>query len=342
MLEVGSLHDERYKEYVGKFEPTLLRIEDGVARTSTGMKLAIDLVKVVGMRRAYRIAVLARNATANAKFDASRRSFLVRAAGAAAVLPVALAPSIASATTDEESTPSCPLTLQEAQRTYKLLLSSAKYRAAASVARADGLTHVSNNAFGVWENIEGFTASSVHVLLADDEDGRRRLHFTLLYKEADGSTAEGRFMSAVVDSRTNTIESALHVDATGVQDSDGDEGASGAADASDDVSAPSAIHTALSGIHGDNEVPAGVVRFQGQGLDISLTDGVWSGTPAPQPSDGATGSTPAETVVCIRSRVTVCAGVCRFLALVGLLPAVAKCFVICSVTFSVHCVVQHI
>ncbi len=82
VLEIGSLHDERSKDHVGKMEPTLLRYDNGSVAVSTGVRVATSLVRIVGVRRAFRIAQLARAATADSGFDPSRRSFLLRAASA--------------------------------------------------------------------------------------------------------------------------------------------------------------------------------------------------------------------------------------------------------------------
>ena len=37
ILEIGSLHDQRYTDHVGKLEPTLLRYDNGAVAVSTGV-----------------------------------------------------------------------------------------------------------------------------------------------------------------------------------------------------------------------------------------------------------------------------------------------------------------
>ena len=101
IIEIGNLHDEHYRELVRKarpevkMEPTLLHLDGDSVAVSTGMRLAADLVKILGWKRAYRVAALVRSATQDASFDQSRRSFLIKAAGVAAVLP--FAPMLAKA-----------------------------------------------------------------------------------------------------------------------------------------------------------------------------------------------------------------------------------------------------
>ena len=168
VLEIGSLHDERYKDHVGKMEPTLLRYDNGSVAVSTGVRVATSLVRIVGVRRAFRIAQLARAATADSGFDPSRRSFLLRAASAAAVLPMAGVLGVKSATATEEETAPSPLTLAEAQAAYNLLLASAEYTEAHRAAVADGVHHSPSAALRAEEG--AFVGDTVFVQLGDSPE----------------------------------------------------------------------------------------------------------------------------------------------------------------------------
>ena len=214
ILEIGSLHDERYKGYVGKFEPTLLHLDGDFARTTTGYRVGIDLVKLVGMRRAYRIAVLARNAMSDTKFDASRRSFLFKAAGAVAVLPVAAVLGAKTATATE-SEPS-PLTALEAQAAYALLLASSEYAEAHRAAVADGVRHQSSSNLEAQES--AFIGDTVGVFLGGERDGKRFVGLVLSYVDSQGNRADGYYMQAMVGATSKKVLVATHVDVTEVRE----------------------------------------------------------------------------------------------------------------------------
>ncbi len=221
ILEIGSLHDERYKGYVGKFESTLLHLDGDSARTTTGYRVGIDLVKLVGMRRAYRIAVLARNAMSDTKFDASRRRFLFKAARAAAVLPLAgvlgakTATASAKTATATESEPS-PLTALEAQAAYTLLLASSEYAEAHRAAVADGVRHQRSSNLEAHES--GFIGDTVGVFLGGERDGKRFVGLVLSYVDSQGNRADGYYMQAMVDATSKKVLVATHVDATEVRE----------------------------------------------------------------------------------------------------------------------------
>ena len=209
ILEIGSLHDQRYTDHVGKLEPTLLRYDNGAVAVSTGVGLATGLVRVVGMRRAFRIAQLARAATESSGFDPSRRSFLLRAAGAAAVLPLAGVLGVKSASATEEETAQSPLTLTKAQAAYSLLLSSTEYRMAHEAAVADGLQHMRSRQLRAQGGVVvgptcfvfGGSNSTVNIMLS--------------YVDSQGD-ATGYFMQAVVDIDSKKVLTAIHVDASDV------------------------------------------------------------------------------------------------------------------------------
>ena len=324
ILEVGSLHDERYKEYVGMMEPTLLYLDGDSARTSTGMRLAIDLVKIVGMRRAYRIAVLARNATSDSKFDPSRRSFLIKAASAAAILP--LAPMLGDL--PPRRTPSSPLTAAEAKRAYTLLRASGKFETAHRKAKRDGVRHRRDtSALRTEPGIEGFVADTYHVVLAGAVGSRRLLQFTLAYEDEQGERVTGRWMSVLVDIGHNKVLSALDVDAREV-----DEGTVTPGSTSTRSHGEAKIAAEVQRRSGNSDLPAGRLRIQGAGVDATLNNGVWSGT-APQRS---VSTRHHEEVVCAQVALVQCTVICRFLVYFGLIGATV-CGLTCATVWIWTC-----
>ena len=216
ILEIGSLHDPRYREMVdrvrpnGKLEPTLLHLDGPAVSASTGVKLVASLLRIVGLRRSFRIAQLVREATADPAFDPSRRSFLIKAAGAAAVLPVVgmLGAKTATATVSEPS----PLTALEAQAAYTLLLASSEYAAAHQAAAADGLQHRRSATLQTLE--DGFVGDSCAVFLSGEDNGHRLVMLLLSYVDGLGNRADRYFMQAAVELTNKAVVAALHVDAS--------------------------------------------------------------------------------------------------------------------------------
>ncbi len=214
ILELGSLHDLRYQDHVTKMEPTLVRYDGPAVAVSTGVRLATALVRIVGMRRAFRIAQLVREATSDAKFDPSRRSFLLRAAGAAAVLPVAGVLGTKAASAQTAPSTSYALTVAEALGAYRLLLASDEFKAAHATAKSDGLRHRRDTNLQTRRGLDGFASSTAAIGLVREHNGERLLELILFYEDAKGNRAEMRFMSALIDTRGNTIV-ALDVDGSG-------------------------------------------------------------------------------------------------------------------------------
>ena len=217
ILEIGSLHDPRYEEHVGKMEPTLLRFDNGSVAVSTGLRVATGLLGIVGLRRAFRIAQLARAATAEEGFDQSRRSFLLRAAGAAAALPMAGVLGVKTATaTEEETKPTAPspLTLAEAQAAYALLRASSEYAEAHKAAVADGVRHPTSATLRA--EGEAFVGDSVFIHLGEALEGERFITFVLIYVDGQGNSAAGYMMQAVVDAVANRVLVAIHIDASDI------------------------------------------------------------------------------------------------------------------------------
>ena len=220
ILEIGSLHDPRYREMVGrvrpngKLEPTLLHLDGPAVSASTGVKLVASLLRIVGLRRSFRIAQLVREATADPAFDPSRRSFLIKAAGAAAVLPVVgmLGAKTATATESEPS----PLTALEAQAAYTLLLASSEYAEAHRAAVADGVRHQSSSSLEAQES--GFLGDAVGVFLGGEQDGKRFVGLVLSYVDSHGNRAAGYYMQVMVDATSKRVMVATHVDATEVRE----------------------------------------------------------------------------------------------------------------------------
>ena len=214
ILEIGSLHDPRYREMVdrvrpnGKLEPTLLHLDGPAVSASTGVKLVASLMRIVGLRRSFRIAQLVREATADPAFDPSRRSFLIKAAGAAAVLPLAGVLGVKSASATEEETAQSPLTLVQAQAAYALLLRSDKYRTAHQSAVADGVRHQRSGQLRAEEGV--FVGSTCLVLEING-----KVSIMLSYVDSQGP-APGYFMQAVVDIDSKKVLTTIHVDASDV------------------------------------------------------------------------------------------------------------------------------
>ena len=224
ILEIGSLHDPRYREMVdkvrpnGKLEPTLLHLDGPAVSASTGVKLVASLMRIVGLRRSFRIAQLVREATADPGFDPSRRSFLIRAASAAAVLPLAGVLGVKTATASEEETAPSPLTLAEAEAAYALLLASGEYTVAHKAAAADGVQHRRSSALSADGDI--FRGDTAIVALDGLDDGQRLIGIVLTYVDGRGEVAAGYLMSAVVNATSNKVVLALHIDASEVETPD--------------------------------------------------------------------------------------------------------------------------
>ena len=179
------------------------------------MKLVASLMRIVGLRRSFRIAQLVREATADPRFDPSRRSFLIKAAGAAAVLPVVgmlgAKTATAKTATATESEPS-PLTAREAQAAYTLLLASSEYAAAHQAAAADGLQHRRSATLQTLE--DGFVGDSCAVFLSGEDNGHRLVMLLLSYVDGLGNRADRYFMQAAVELTNKAVVAALHVDAS--------------------------------------------------------------------------------------------------------------------------------
>ena len=411
-LEIGSLHDPRYAEHIGEFEPTLLRFDGPAVTVSTGARLAAGLVRTVGVRRAFRIAQLVREATQAPGFDASRRSFLIKAAGAAAVLPLAGVLGVKSVSAADEGT----LTRAQARAAYDLLLASAKYRAAHKEAAADGLRHTRSRRLQAQDG--AFVGSSVGIF----PDGGQVV-LLLTYVDSEGEGDDAHWMQAVVNPTTNTVLAALHIDVTDIVlpvtipassvtaglanvrgvvhntiearatfnvarnsvdvpvelvrivpganlvevDEDADlattthglagleititqrdgenvhtvTGSIGAANLA--LITDSALDSLVAGrettVHIGPRVRspagppvAGTVRFKGDDVDVAITDGEWSGTPAP-PVGGA-----SETLYCwaVKSQW------CRYCPLVVIPKLVVACAVVCFITWLTYCIVVNV
>ena len=330
ILEVGSLHDERYRDLAGpdaKFEPTLIRTDGDAVVTSTGLRLAIDLVKIIGMRRAYRVALLVRAVAADASFDPSRRSFLVKAASVAAIVP--FAPLLADLPAKALPRPGT-LTIGEAQRAYTLLRASPKFKTTHRIAKADGIRHRRDRS-PLTANLEtdGFETDTYSVFLASGDDRRRLLIFLLTYKDdEDEEKVVGRWMSALVDIGNNEVLSALDVDASEVR-----------------PGAPAAVHgqapgnaqltTEMRGQLGSARLPGGRLQIREAGTDITLDEGRWYGHHPPVSSNTTRDHTSA--IVCLVITSLHCGMYCTALVAVGIVGG-ALCGVVCSIVYGVLCV----
>ena len=93
-VELGSLHDEYLRGIVQdvrpdvRWEPTLLQRDGDSTKVATGLRLAVELTAILGIRRAYRISQLVRELAQGDVTDPSRRTFLVKFASAAAAVPL--------------------------------------------------------------------------------------------------------------------------------------------------------------------------------------------------------------------------------------------------------------
>ena len=329
ILEVGSLHDERYRDLAGpdaKFEPTLIRTDGDAVVTSTGLRLAIDLVKIIGMRRAYRVALLVRAVAADASFDPSRRNFLVKAASVAAIVP--FAPLLADMPAKALPRPGT-LTIGEAQRAYTLLRASPKFKTTHRIAKADGIRHRRDRS-PLTANLEtdGFETDTYTVFLAGGNDRRRLLTFILLYKDEDEEQVVGRWMSALVDIGNNEVLSALDVDASEVH-----------------AGAPAAVHgqtpgdarltAEMRGQLGSARLPGGRLQIREAGTDITLDEGAWYGHHPP--ADSSPTRDHISEIVCIVITSVHCGMYCAALVAAGIVGGVL-CGVVCSIVYGVLCV----
>ena len=85
---------------------------------------------------------------------------------------------------------------------------------------------------------------------------------------------------------------------------------------------------------------AGTLRMKGQGHDVSVTDGVWSGTPQPPDAAGSGAAARGELEICQTVRILTCWNVCRWVMLVGPWWGLG-CFLVCAYTSIVVCHVQY-
>ena len=83
-----------------------------------------------------------------------------------------------------------------------------------------------------------------------------------------------------------------------------------------------------------DSLPAGRMRFQGAGVNLTLDDGAWSGKPRPRAS--AIGARQGEFVVCELLPAVYCTVVCALWT--GLLGTIV-CGLLCAATFITVCYV---
>ena len=328
--QVGSLHDERYRDLAGpdaKFEPTLIRTDGDAVVTSTGLRLAIDLVKIIGMRRAYRVALLVRAVAADASFDPSRRNFLVKAASVAAIVP--FAPLLADMPAKALPRPGT-LTIGEAGRAYKLLRASSQFKATHRIAKADGVRHRRDRS-PLTANLDtdGFKTDTYTVFLASGDDRRRLLTFLLtLQGRRDEEQVVGRWMSALVDIGNNEVLSALDVDASEVH-----------------AGAPAAVHgqtpgdarltAEMRGQLGSARLPGGRLQIREAGTDITLDEGRWYGHHPP--ADSSPTRDHISEIVCIVITSLHCGMYCAALVAAGIVGGIL-CGIVCTIVYGVLCV----
>lgn len=112
-LIVGrSLHDPEIKRVLDeakpswRFEPTLLEIEEDSVRAYTKLSMRLQLVRVLGIRKAWKLADLIQHEFSKTNVDSERRNFLTTVAKWAfivGVAPISSSPHVALAETKKRN-----------------------------------------------------------------------------------------------------------------------------------------------------------------------------------------------------------------------------------------------
>lgn len=287
VLEIGSLHDELYREYVGKMEPPLVCLDAGLASVSTGWKLAVDLVKLLGMRRAYRVAVLVRSATADASFDRSRRSFLVKMASA-----VASDRFMAAVVDTRSNTVRSALDIDASEVVAPLTIDANSIRKV----QQGNYSQFWLDAPDYWQDgAEGFVISEIDnsfKVLGSGSFRGYRVDVTQGTQAVGGTLdADNSFASAAL--ATFVPDLAITVTMRDVKPAPTDAGAE---------ALTAEMNRRLAG----ERIPDGALRFRGDGIDTTVRDGVWSGTPAPRGGIVGQGGRQECVVTVVRSCLWIC------------------------------------
>ena len=355
-VQLGSLHNTHLRSRVdairpdAKWEPTLIWNHGDSEAVYTGLRLAVELTARLGVRRAHRISQIVREATKEEIKDPSRRTFLVKLASAAAVVPLMgvgefvasqkvrakegeVQPSDRSPAAGE-TLPSEDLTAGEVLQAYKFLAKSPEFKKAHRAARRDGLKHrveyseptYASDASGA--GLGFYTENYGATLLAEDATSRL-LTFYLKYAYGSGHK-EDRWITAIVDVRSEEVVSLVDVDASEIDpertvtiSSSGDDGVAGTRGTKGSAAVPGQGQTA----------PAGKLRFSNGGsMDVALRDGVWSGLP-PAATTGLTRQSGVNCgLACGLTAVLTCARTCLLIA--AILGPVGGwiCTLVCGVT----------
>ena len=332
-VELGSLHDDHLRTQVqavrpdAKWEPTLLRRDDGSTTIYTGLRLAVELTAILGIRRAYRISQLVRELAQDDVADPSRRTFLVKFASAAAAVPILGVGGLALSTSKAKA--GDPLTSEEVETAYSTVLRSRKFKRLRQSARRAGLRHRRYYSEAVESERAGiFKADTYGGFLAGEDDTARLVNLMLTYTDSSGQQSTDRFITAIVDSSRNRVVSIVDVDGSDIEPGT-------VTTRSDSRSWAYDGTPALSG-----QVPAGVMRFSNGDSAIKIDEGVVSGNPsgsrnpihAKAPTPG-----PTCTLVCALVGMVVCLHYCWLWFLLGGLLGGVLCELICNTVFIVTC-----
>ena len=337
---LGSLHDEVLRKRVhdvhldAKWEPMLLK-EDGESRTVvSGLRLAVELTAMLGIRRSIRLSQLIRETMKREGVDSSRRSFLIKFATAAAVVPIlgvgAIAPQVASAKDHDDVEPEeevevDPLTRSEVVLAYHTVLSSATFgRVRRAAYQNEQLLHARDRSIpAALENQPLVFKADTYGAYLVPGTGRDRRAITLIltYTTRSGDLAEARYIRAVVtgtNPRRRRMASLVDVDATSIE--------TGTVKGSGPRGEPA------------QEYPAGTLKFTNGTLSTTITDGKWSGD-IPNAAAVGTRDPCAAQWVCVVVAVSVCALECAIIAAVPFLGIIggAICSLVCGLSFGITC-----
>ena len=170
--------------------------------------------------------------------------------------------------------------------------------------------------------LDGFVADTYTAAYVTGKGGNF-VQFMLLYEDGRGERVIGRGMVAVVDISNDKVVVALDADAR----SAGKSPLSSAFMRTRSHGNP-ALAAGMRRALGSTPVPAGRIRVRGNGTDITLDNGAWSGTRS------AYSRTRGEEVVCTWIQILHCASVCAVAT--GFLGTLV-CALLCALTWHIVC-----
>ena len=323
-VSLGSLHNEHLRAKVqavrpdARWEPTLLHEDGDEVKVSTGLRLAVELAAFIGVRRAFRISQIVREATEDEAPDSSRRSFLVKLAAVTAAVPLASAGALA--TSMPRVSARSQLTSEEVERHYRTTLRAERFKRVRRAARVDGLGHRRDHSEPRphRDGTGSFVADRYGAALVSEEVVALTITYTDDKKNSDRH--QYRWITVAVHRAKNRVLSVVDIDIS---------------DMDSEVIAPRAATGASRvGPELPDQVPSGVIRFKSDiGPDLTLNEGAWEST-------GGVGRAPTPGNPCSLACNIIEALVCTFnCGLLGWFVPIAGlvCAVVCVISFTVVC-----